>query len=595
VLFAIAIAAWLGATDAETVTPPAEPAPASFPVHLTACPPHPFADVVLATPELAACFLASPGWWSTAGPPTSLPAATALSNALTAQLQGLVDLAQMPPPELVIASTEGPNVGAVAHGGTALILVPKTEGASEVEIARNAAQVLLLAATELAAADTRCSEPLLMLGQAIATAGSLALAGLPPELRPVRDWLDERAAEVPLQALAKEVLDPEAGWQSRRARMLRTGQVGGANPPLAAAAALVVEAFGDATLARRKPFDMLLAWQRGSGKGFPLLPRTLRSALAKPLEAGMPKKGHTADRDEVTWGALARRLATEPVPLADVPSGAPLPLKLLAAARLRERGGAGLCEWLTANPLPPLRTGCRSEGEEGGWVFSRPGVGGFEVVWRAPNAEDALILTWPRWLLFPLVVPPSGDLWFIDEKGVWCLPLDAHAAPQLVASGSFRYLAASPDGKTVATARWPSGQAVVFRSSGARELGVIGRGGLAFLDPDVIAASDGTQLSLTSTEGDVRAGVAPSPCSHSLVVAPGGIAAGVTAPCEPGVARIDIAERSTSPILKLPEGPLGLVARPGGVLVLGTAGGLWLWRGEGTPERIGAGLTPGPG
>ena len=594
-LFAIALAALLGATGAAADNPPAEPASTGISIHLVPRQPQPFADVVLATPELAACFLLSPGWWATAGQPASMPSATTLSTALAGQLRGLVDVGTRPPVELVIATSANANLEAVAHGGTALVLMPSTERPGEVEVARGVAPVLLLAAAEPASPDPRCGEPLLALGQAIATAGSLTLAALPPELRPVRDWLDLRDATFALETLASEALDRDTRWQSRRARLARGGQVGSANPRFAAAAALVVEAFGDPPLARRKPFEMLLAWQKKSGKAFPALPRALRGAMGKPLEAGMPKESEKADRDEVRWDALARRLATEPVALAEVPGTAPLSLRLLAAAQLRARGGTGLCEWLTANPLPPMRTGCRGEGEDGGWVFSRPGNVGFEVVWRSLTGDEALLLCWPRWVLFPLVVPSSGDLWFIDEKGVWRLPLDAHMAPQLVAAGSFRYLTASPDGKNVASARWPSGQVVVFRSAGTREVAVDGRGGLVFLDPDVLAVSDGTQLSLASAEGEARSGVSPSPCCRSLVLATGGLTAGATAPCDPGLVRIVLADRSASQLLKLPEGPLGLVALPTGAMVLGTADGLWLWRGEGTPERIGAGLTPGPG
>jgi hypothetical protein len=325
------------------------------------------------------------------------------------------------------------------------------------------------------------------------------------------------------------------------------------------------------------------------------MPRSLRSAIAKPLEAGMPKPSAKVDLDEVTWGALARRLAAEPVPLEDVPDAAPLPLKLLAAAQLRARGGTGLCEWLTANALPPVRTGCRSEGEEGGVVFARPSANGFEVLWRSLTAEDVLLLSWPRWVLFPRVIPALGELWFTDGKGIWRVALDAHEAPQLAASGSFRHLVVSPDGKSLAAARWPSGQVVVIRSSETRELRLNGVGGLAFLDSDVLLASDGSQLSLASVDGEVRPNVAPSPCCHSLVVTPGGIAAGVAAPCDPGVVRIVLADRSSSSLLRLPDGPLGLVGLPAGGLVLGASDGLWLWRGEGAPERIGAGLTPGPG
>ncbi len=325
------------------------------------------------------------------------------------------------------------------------------------------------------------------------------------------------------------------------------------------------------------------------------MPRVLRTALRKPLEAGMPKQNEKADRDEVASGALARRLWTEAVPLADVPSAAPLTLRLLLAAGLRARGGTGLCEWLTASPLPPLRTGCRSEGEEGGWVYARPTTGGFDVVWRSLGAEDARLLTWPRWLMFPQVIPSLGELWFIDGNGVWRLPLDAHAAPQLVVGGSFRHLAVSPDGKSVVTARWPAGQVVLFHSSGTREMDLNGRGGLAFLDRDVLLASDGDTLSLASLEGQVRPGILPLPCCRSLVVARGSIAASVSTPCEPGLVRVALTERSTSSLLRLPEGPLGVVALPAGGFVLGTSGGLWSWRGEGAPEPIGTGMTPGPG
>ncbi len=595
VLFAPCLAALLGATVAVGDTPAAERAPTGIPVHLVAWTPRPFAEVALTAPDLAACFLISPGWWSTAGQFGSLPDGTAFSKALAVQTQGLWDPGTLVPLTVVFAATESANLAAVAHGDTVLVLVPKAETPEPSEVARTVAPALLLAAAKPAAPDPRCGEPLLMLGQAVATAGALTLAALPPELRPVRDWLEVKDASPALEALAGDGLDRDTRWPNRRARLLRLGQVGGPSPPLAAAAALVVEAFGDAPLARRRPFDLLLAWRNGSRKGFPPMPHVLRAALGKPLEAGMPKEKDKADRDEVTWGALARRISAEAVPLADVPSAAPLTLRLLLAAGLRARGGTGLCEWLTADPLPPLRTGCRSEGEEGGFVFARPTNGGFEVVWRSPSADDARLLTWPRWLLFPQVIPSLGELWFIDGDGVWRLPLDAHAAPQLVAGGSFRHLAVSPDGKSVVAARWPSGQVVLFRSSGTREMDVNGRGGLAFLDRDVLLASDGDTLSLASLEGQVRPGILPLPCCRSLVVARGGIAAAVSAPCEPGLVRVALTERSTSSLLRLPEGPLGVVAFPAGGFVLGTAEGLWSWRGEGAPERIGAGMTPGPG
>ena len=104
------------------------------------------------------------------------------------------------------------------------------------------------------------------------------------------------------------------------------------SPQLTAAAALVVEVFGDAPLARRRPYELLLAWRKGSGKSYPLMPHVLKSALANPIEAGWPKETETADRDEVTRDALAREIAQETVALPDVPPATALPLRLEAAA-----------------------------------------------------------------------------------------------------------------------------------------------------------------------------------------------------------------------------------------------------------------------
>jgi hypothetical protein len=84
-------------------------------------------------------------------------------------------------------------------------------------------------------------------------------------------------------------------------------------------------------------------------------------------------------------------------------------------------------------------------------------------------------------------------------------------------------------------------------------------------------------------------------CCRCVVVSRGAVTAGVSAPCEPGLVRVALNERSATPLLRLTEGPLGLVALPGEGYLLGTAAGLWSWPGQGTPERIGAGLTPGPG
>jgi hypothetical protein len=595
VLFALSVAILLGTNVIADPKPLTQPAPTGILIHLSAWKPSPFPEVALATPELAACFLLSPRWWSTAHAPAALPDQATLSRALGVQLQGVMEPTALPPLAVVVATAEQTSLAAVAHGDTALILQPAAETPAAVEIARTLAPVLVVAYTRPALPDPRCGEPLLMIGQAIADAGSLTLASLPPQLRPVRDWLQPKDALFALGSMVNEALDPVTHWQNRRARLRRMGQVGGPSPPLAAAAALVVEAFGDPPRARQRPLDLLLAWQKGSGKGFPPMPRMLRKALEKPLEAGMPKKKETAERDEVAHGVLARRLAAGPVPLAEVPTIVPLHLRLLAAAQLRAHGGAGLCEWLAPSPLPGLRTGCGSGPEARGIVFSRPAAGDFQVVWQAATGDQALLLTWPRWVLFPHIIPSTGELWFIDSQGVWHLPLDAHTAPQLAAGGSFRHLAAAPDGGAVVAARWPSGQVVVMQPDGTRELGVDGRGGLAFLDSDVLLASDGNTLSLASLEGQVRPDVLALPCCHSLAAARGTITAGVSAPCEPGLLRVGLTERTATPLLKLTDGPLGIVALPSQGYDFGGPEGLWSWSGQGAPQRISAGLTPGPG
>jgi hypothetical protein len=594
-VFALSIAVSLGATVVAAVPPTPHVAPVGIPTHLTAWAARPFPGVALEAPELASCFLLSPGWWNSAGPPQALPDEGALSKALAAQLAGLVDLAAVPRLEVVIAVTESTRISAVAHGDAVLALLPKAEPATTSDVARALAQALLAAGARPAPPDPRCGEPLEMIGEAIAMAGSLTLAALPPELRPVRDWLELKDAEPPLEVVANETFDTELRWSTRRAKLARMGFADGSNPQLASAAALVVEAYGDAPRARRHPFDLLLAWLKGSGKQYPGMPRALRNALEKPLEAGMPRPKDATDRAEVERDALARRIATGDVALAEIPSSTSLPWRLLAAAQLRARGGPKLCEWLTAAPLPPMRTGCRAEGEEGGVVFARPTVGGSQVVWRSPAGEEGVLLVWPRWVLFPLVVPPTGEVWFIDSTGVWSVPLDAHLPPRLAATGSFRHLAASPDGKLVATARWPSGQVLLVGASSTRELSVNGRGGIAWLEADVVAASDGENLSLASTQGQVQPNLASVPCCCSLVASRGALIGAVSAPCDSALVRIMLAEKTTRSILKLGEGPLGLVALPGGVWVFGGPDGVWQWRGEGAPERSTDGLTPGPG
>ncbi len=595
-VFAISVAFSLGASVVAAVEPTPHAAPVGVPVHLAAWAARPFAETVLADPDLASCFLISPGWWNTAAPPPSLPDETAFAKTLSGQLQGLVDTGALPRIEVVVAASEGTTISALAHGESVLVLVPKTEPAGVHDIARAAAQAILVASLRPAPPDPRCGEPLLMFGQAIATAGSLYLAALPPQLRPVSDWLEAKDAALPLAGLAADAFDPDTRWASRRARLARMSQVDGSNPQLAAAAALVVEAYGDPVGARRQPLDLLLAWKKGSGKAYPRVPREVSKALEEPLEAGLPKAKDASGRAEVERDAFARRIAAGGVPLTEIPPSAPLATRLLAAARQRASGGPGLCEWLKAGELPAVRTGCRAESEGGGVAFARPTASGSQVVAVSPTGEEGVLLVWPGWVLFPAVVPSTGELWFVDAKGVWRLPLDAHAAPRLAAPGPFRYLAVSPDGNTVATARWPSGDVLLIGASGNRELPVNGRGGIAWLESDVLAGSDGTKLTLASSQGKTQPDVATLPCCHSLLASRGAVVGASGKPCEPGLVKVALADRIAKPILKLAEGPVGLVQVPGGALLFGGPDGVSRWSGEGQqPERVADGLTPGPG
>ncbi len=578
--------------------PPAQPVPTSISAHLTPWTPRPFSEIVLDDPDLASCYLISPRLLSSASPPPASLDESAVATALTAQLDGLIDPTAREPVSVTIGSTEGPAIDTVVHGAAAVVLVPKTEPPSPPEVARSLAPAMLAAGFRTAAPDRRCTEPLLAVAEALADSGSLALAALPSTLRPVRDWLEPRDAVAALTAFLDNALDPSVHWQSRRASLAEMRRVGGASPQLGAATALLVEALGDAPRARREPFDFLLAWQKGSGGVYPPMPRSLRRALAHPLQAGLPKEKDQAareDRRELERDTLERLVASGAAQIADVVPSASPAVRLEVAARLRAQGAHGLCDWLRAGPLPVLRTGCRSEGEEGGLVFARPRGDGFEVDWKLPGGDEGPLLVWRRWVLSPVVAPATGELWFLDPTGVWRVPLDARTPPRLAASGSFRHLTLAPDGTVAACARWPGGEAVAVEASGVREIAVGARAGVAWLDRDLLVASDGDKLSLASLQGETRGGVFAVPCCHGLATVSGQLVASVGPPCLAGLARVVLPEHSVTRLIELPDGPLGVVGLPSGALVFGTADGLVLWRSGGAFSRIGAGLTPGPG
>ncbi len=594
-VFAFVLAASLVAAVVCGTEPVSQPTPTGVFVHLVPWTPTPFADVALGDPDLAACFTISPGFWAAAAPSTTTVDERAVGAALASELGGVMDAGWLPPRSVTFAAGETGAVAAVVHGESGFVMTPKTQPFETREVARALAAAVLTATLRPAPPDPRCGEPLLALAEAVADAGSFALAALPPTLRPVREWIERQDAAAALDAMATQALDPTVPWHERRAGLARLASAGGAGPQFAAAAASVVEAFGDAARARRRPFDLLLAWREGRGKAYPPMPRALRAAVAKPIGAGLPGEEKKADRDEVARDTLVRLVAQGEFALAEIPRTANLALRLEAAAWRRAAGGAGLCAWLAQDQLPAVRTGCRQEGEGGGLVVARPRDVGFEVVWRSAAGDEAPLVVWPRWLLFPAVLPALGELWFIDTEGIWRLPLDGHAAPRLAAPGAFRHLAAAPDGTGAATARWPGGEVVVIGEGGVRPLGINGRGGIAWLDRDLIAASDGEKLSLASLQGEVRRAIAGVPCCRALAATPGGLTAGVTAPCRPGLVRVALPERTATPLLELRDGPSSVVPLGNGGLAFGNAEGLFLWRGAGAPQRIGSGLTPGPG
>jgi hypothetical protein len=559
--------------------------------------PRPFADLALDRPELAACFILSPGWWSSAGRPAALPDLAALAQAVDTQLVGVVEPGTFGTVDLVLATAQDVAPAAIAHGSTALLLYSPTPPASVEDMARVVATALLRPEVSAAPPDSRCSEPLLAVGEALADAGSFCLASLPPSLRPVHDWLDDDDAVAALNHFVKEALDSDTPWAARRARLRQIGSEGRAGPGLANAAARVVEAFGDAPRARHRPLDLLLAWHDDREHRFPHMPPALRRALAKPQRAGLARDAKPEEKQAIALSELERAVATGELPALPPPSWAPLGLRLQAAAIARGRGTRDACGWLEGVEVPAgLRTGCRSDAKASGVVFARPRAGGgFEVLARNAGGDQGVLLEWPRWVLFPQVAGDRGELLFVDPQGIWSVPLDGHAAPLQLARGDFRNLTVSPDGTTLAAARWPAGRVMVIARQGGRDLTVTAKGGLAWLTPDVVLASDGDKLALASVEGEARPVRASVPCCRSLAQRAGTVVAGPVKPCDPGLVNVAVREGTVTPLLRLSSSPLGIVIASDGSLIFGTGEGIWRWRGGGQAERIGAGLTPGPG
>lgn len=565
-------------------------------IEITAWEPKHFADLTLANPALAATWARAPRWWGAASTPRSLPEAASFGRALRQTLAGVLSLDGRTL-EVVVAAVDSKLPEATAHGASILILVPETTPTSEADLVRAVALAVLDDRLEPAPPDPRCNEQVLALGESLAVAGAFALAGLPPELRPVHDWLEEKDVRAALDNVATAAFDGEVPWQTRRAQLGRLARPGGAPPAIAQAAAFLVEAFGEAELARQRPFDLLVAWREGRRPEWPPAPRELRRALDRPLLAGEPEDNERTrgDEGEIARDTLRRAFAADTVTLDDA-ADAPAPLRLEKAARERAAGG-NPCAWLAGLRLPnAVRTGCRDEGDEGGFVYAHPVAGGGgEVVARSPSGEEALLLTWPSWVLFPTVVPGADELLFIDAAGLWRVLLAGGSPPRRILDGDLRFVAVSSDGAVVATCRWSDGRVVLLDGGEAKETDGNGRGGMAWIETDILITSDGASLTLLSLEGQSRRFPAELACSRSLTSVPGGVLASVGTPCDPALVRLALADTSLARLLGTPEAALGMVRLEGGSVALGVAGELWVWSGAAAAQRVGAGLTPGPG
>lgn len=566
-------------------------------MHVVAWSPRSFGALTLEAPELAGCFALMPGLWPAARPPASLASPAELADAVGAQIAGVLDATAVSTLTVAVVESENAALSAVASGATILLVLPAGKPVDVAESARTVIAALALAHSSVAAPDPRCSEPLLAFAEAIAFTGSLTLGTLPPTLRPVSDWLETEDAAEPLAALAKDALDGDQPWASRRVRLQQTALRSGANARLLNAAALVVEVFGDVVRARRQPYELLLAWRENRDKRYPPLPGPVKRALADPLAAGMPGKSRSEDVRAIAREALERAVESGTVTSVVGAADADTPLRILAAAQARARGAGTACQWVLAGPLAStLRSGCRAEEKASGFVSSRPRAQGGYEVYAATAPDQSLLLRWPGWVLFPVVTPDGSSLVFIDDGGIRAVALDSSTAPSVLAAGAYRHLAVAPDGRRLASAAWPGGELTVVTLGGERRsLGVDARNGITWLDADLLLAAGNEGATVVSTSGESRPFPAAPKCASSVGRLGASLIFGVGAPCDSGIYQVALGSAEGKLALKRLDAPLGIVPLADGSVVFGDSDGVSRWRPGEEATRVGAGFTPGPG
>ena len=131
---------------------------------------------------------------------------------------------------IVVAASDRKGVLAVAHGRSLLLVVPSDGSAARESIISSAAEALVAASLPMAPPSPTLGEPLLALADALSRSGALALASLPPDLRPVSGWLEPGPARSTLDTFAREMLDKDTPWSARQARLTITGRAGRRQP-----------------------------------------------------------------------------------------------------------------------------------------------------------------------------------------------------------------------------------------------------------------------------------------------------------------------------------------------------------------------------